>query len=107
MSRDFDAELRALARLKADTDDSITRKLDTGVKVVRGIYAMFVLVIALAIYIVTIRYDVNQLAKDLELEKKARGDERQNMAENRKADRALLNQLYLKIYGVEITYGGF
>lgn len=98
MARDYDSELRALARLKADADDSISRRLDTGIKVLRALYGMIFVIVLIAVFVFTIRYDLNQERKD-------RDREHKEIAQALEKDRKALNQLYMKMFGVEVTFG--
>lgn len=84
--RDYDRELLSTARIKKGADDRIIRRIDSGINAARMVYGLVAGIIALAIWLVTLRSDVNQLDKEV----KKQGE--------------FLNQLYEREFGVKITF---
>ena len=108
MTRDYDDEMRSVAKIKRSADVTFQHKLETGLKVLHAVYVLVVAICAMAVWLWTLRSDINQEKCDREREVTAAAREREKMIatyhENRKEDRKLLSQVYLKLYGAEISF---
>lgn len=87
MQRDYDDELLEVARIKQGADERIHRRISASIHAITLGYVLLGAVVTLTIFLVTMRHDLNEQAAQA------------------KKDRGFINQLYIKNYGVEITFG--
>lgn len=85
--REDDEELISLARIKRNADESTHRKIDSGLKVVRSIWGLVLIIFLVAGWSATIQMRQSQQERDLK-----------RFAE-------LLNQVYERQFGIKITFG--
>lgn len=84
--RDYDDELLTVARIKKGADDRIVERIDTGIKTVKLVYGLIAVIVAITIYVVTMRNDLNNEIKE--------GQRRER----------LINQLYEKVFGYKVAF---
>lgn len=118
--RDYDNELRNAAKIKKSADATFQSKLETGLRLLHALYAGGLVVVALTVWLFTMRFELTREINDRKDDRKAYLEQRERdwniyyeqkkellstYKSNRYEDRKLLNQVYIKMFGVEITFG--